>query len=479
MTLTRLAHVVRVVVLLAAFSAALPNGGLGAQEAPRGAHVPGEILMRYAPGTSRADIDDMNVTHGLAIRAYIPQLRVYRMAVAPDKTIDDMIDMCRQDVRCEYAEPNFIGQGGDVVPDDPFFFLQWHLNNTGQTGGTPDADVDAVEGWQITTGSDAIVVAILDTGIDFGHPEFAGRVLPGFDFVNEDADAQADHPHGVFVAGILAANANNAFGVAGVDHHVSILPIKVLDAQNLGTTLDLAQGLVFAATRSRVINMSLINYPLSSTLMVALQFARDAGAILMACAGNGGLGDADRSGPGASPLTISVGATDHRDARAFFSATGSALDLVAPGLSVVTVSSDRSTNPVGFSGCSAATPVASGVATLLLSADPLLTHDDVLNLLAATADDQVGPPSEDSPGRDDFFGHGRVNVNRALQRIVSLTCDVTGDRRVDRNDINLIFAARNTPALPGDPRDANGDGQITVEDARTCVLQCSRPGCEP
>jgi thermitase len=480
MAITCRASVVVVIVLLSIFTAALPSVVLDAQEQRHGPHVPGEILMKYATGTSRADVDAMNLTYGLTIKEYIPQLSVYRLALPSDKTIDDMIEVCRQDARCEYVEPNYVGQGGDVVPDDPFLFVQWHLNNAGQTGGTPDADVDAFEGWQITTGSDSTVVAVLDTGIDFEHPDFEGRVLPGFDFVNEDTDPQADHPHGVFVSGILAANANNAFSVAGVDHHVRILPIKVLDSQNRGATSDLAQGLVFAATRARVINMSLINYPLISlTLNAALQFARDAGAILMACAGNGGLGDADRSGPGASPLTISVGATDHNDARAFFSATGGALDIVAPGLAIATVANDRSNRAVAFSGCSAATPIGSGIATLLLSVNPLLTHDGVLNLLAETSDDSVGPPAEDSPGRDDFFGHGRVNMNRALRGLVPLTCDVTGDRQVDRNDIDLIFAARNTPATPGDPRDSDGDRLITVNDARICVLQCSRPGCEP
>jgi thermitase len=198
-----------------------------------------------------------------------------------------------------------------------------------------------LKGWQIASGSGSIVVAILDSGIDFVHPEFQGRILPGYDFVNEDDDPQADNSHGVFVAGILGANANDGFGVAGLDHSALLLPIKVLNAQNSGTTMDLAQGLIFAAG-AHVINMSLINYPLSATLLSALQYARNAGSVLVACAGNGGIGNADLSGPGASPLTISVGATDHNDLRASFSGTGMALDVVAPGLSISTVTSDRS-----------------------------------------------------------------------------------------------------------------------------------------
>ena len=382
----------------------------------QGRFVAGEILIKYAPQTSRADVDSMRSTYGLTMVEYVPGIDVYRMRLPAGMSPGDMVTNCSLDARCEYAEPNYVGQGGDVVPNDTFFPSQWYLDNVGQTSGQFDADIDAVEGWQIASGSSAVVVAILDSGIDFAHPEFQGRLVAGYDFVNEDDDPQADHPHGVFVAGILAANADNDFGVAGVDHFASLMPIKVLDAQGFGTTLDLAEGLVFAA-RAHVINMSLINYPLSFTLLAALQYARDAGSVLVACAGNGGIGNANLSGPGASPLTISVGATDHNDARASFSGTGTALDVVAPGLSITTVSSGLSNSRVLFSGCSAATPIVSGIASILLSVNPRLTHGDVQTVLEETADDLIG--SEGGPGRDDSFGHGRVNLNTALESLES------------------------------------------------------------
>ena len=172
-----------------------------------------------------------------------------------------------------------------------------------------------MEGWQISRGSDSIVVAVLDTGIDTDHPEFLGRLLPGFDFVNDDADPESAHPHGSKVTGLLAANADNAFAVAGVDHAAGILPVKILGDDNYGDTFDLAEGLIFAAdSGADVISMSLQNFPLASpTLNDALQYARDAGAVLVAAAGNGGIDSADFSGPGASPLTISVGATDFQE----------------------------------------------------------------------------------------------------------------------------------------------------------------------
>lgn len=325
------------------------------------------------------------------------------------------INRLSNDPRFESAEPNYVGEGGDFFPSDPSFDRQWHLHNVGKFGGTEDADIDAVEGWQISRGDESVTVAVLDSGIDFSHPEFSGRLLPGFDFVNEDMDPEAEHSHGILVTGLLAANVDNGVSIAGVDHFAQILPIKVLNVNNQGSVMDLTQGLVFAANEgAAVINMSLIGYGQSGVLEDALQYARDSGAILIACAGNGGIGDADISGPGVSPLTISVGASTLTDDRASFSGTGSALDVVAPGDGVLTVSSNNPTGASWFGGCSAATPIVSGIASLLLSLDPLLTHDQVRVILALTADDLVGDPSEDTPGRDDFFGDGRVNMNEAL-----------------------------------------------------------------
>ena len=394
-------------------------------------YAPGEILVKFKPGVSKTEIDNMNTFYGVSIIRHIEPIDVYHLKIPSTRTVPEMVELYSEDPRCSYAEPNYIGEGSNFVPNDTFFPQQWHLNNTGQTGGTLDADIDAVEGWQITRGSSAVVVAVLDTGIDSNHPEFQGRILPGFDFVNEDSDPEADHPHGPQVSGILAANADNAFGVAGVDHRAKILPVKVLNSQNSGTTADLVQGLLFAAAQgAHVVNMSLINYPLTSALNDALQVARDAGAILIACAGNGGIGNADVSGPGASPLTISVGATDHNDARASFSGTGQALDVVAPGLGLPTVLFNSSQNQTSiFSGCSAATPVVSGIVSLLLSLDLSLTHEEVYTILTQTAEDMVGPPSEDTPGRDNFFGFGRVNMHAALLKVTAkrTLCSLLGN----------------------------------------------------
>lgn len=393
---------------------ALPFGA-GATEP---ASVPGELLVRFRADADIARIGALHARTGSQVLEVIEELNLYRVKIPATRSLQDVAATYAADPGCAYAEPNYLGRGGDFVPNDSFLPNQWHLNNTGQSSGLPDADIDAIEGWSITRGSPDITVAVLDTGIDFSHTEFQGRTLAGFDFVNSDSDPTADHRHGSQVSGLLAANADNAFGIAGVDHAAKILPVKVLDANNLGSTANLIQGLVFAAQQGAdVINMSLIGFPpFSLALSDALQFTRDAGSILIACAGNNGIGDADVSGPGASPLTLSVGWTTRQDTRALSSATGNALDLVAPGEDLVSIFlSPTIDGGFPFSGCSAATPLVSGIVSLMLSLDPSLDHDQVRAILIATAEDQVGPPSEDAPGWDPFLGHGRVNMDAALR----------------------------------------------------------------
>jgi hypothetical protein len=377
------------------------------------------VLVRLRGPADDAALRRLETRTGGRVERVVPRARLVRLALpAGARAGADAARALAADPEVEAVEPASGGRGG-FVPDDPGFPLQWHLRNTGQGGVEPGADIDATAAWDVTRGSDAIVVAILDTGVDFGADDLAGRLLPGVDLVNGDDDPTADHPHGTQVAALFGANADNGLRTAGVDHAALVLPVKVLDATSYGDTDVLVDGLGWATDQGAdVIVMSLIDYPAdSAVLRDALQDARAAGAVLVACAGNGGDGDADVSGPGAYPETISVGWTDATDSLGAVagdaSATGAALDVVAPGAGLV-----WSVSAVGaafhFSGCSAATPLVGGIASLLLAVDPTLGHDDVAQLLAASAEDEVGPPVQDTPGRDDFYGHGRVNAAAAL-----------------------------------------------------------------
>lgn len=452
--------------------------GLGPAFGTEGSFVPGEILVcpnAAAHATPTEPYATFLVANDLRVLEVDAVSGVLRIAVPVGRENDFCARFAARD-DVAYAELNGTGRGGSV-PNDTHFGDQWHLSNPLVIG----ADVSAPGAWDITTGSATIVVALLDTGIDTNHPEFAGRIDPnGMDFVNTDADPEADHPHGSWVAGCLAANANNSFGVSGVDWQCRILPVKVLDASNSGTTMDLAQGLNYVATQAdvRVVSLSLVDFPRGFTINNALQNVRNAGKIVLACAGNGGLGNADVSYPGASPLTISVGATTFLDQRASFSATGSALDFVAPGEDIVTVRHGSSSNNTQtVDGCSFATPIVTGVVSLLLARAEVLgvTLDQaaVYALLVAGADDQVGPANEDSPGRDDFYGHGRVN---ALASLLALGPPPTPFVRGDVNEdgvLNLVDVVvflgglfSGTPLIPlcQEAAETNGDSLIDLSD---------------
>ncbi|MCA8948114.1 MAG: S8 family serine peptidase [Planctomycetes bacterium] len=394
--------------------------------AAQGRFAAGDVLVRPRPGHA-ADVGAAVQAAGLEVAetdAISGVLRVSVPAGSEQRWVEELGALAAVD----YAERNGLG-GGGLVPNDTFFGEQWHLRNTGQSGGTPGADVRATAAWDVTTGSPGTVIAVLDTGIDSDHPDFLGRIAPGgFDFVNQDPDPEADHPHGSWVSGAMCANADNNFGVAGVDWQCMVLPVKVLNANNGGTVMDLAQALNYCATlpQVQVVSMSLINYPGTQTLVNALQTAANAGKILISCAGNGGIGNADVSFPGASPLTISIGATTRTDFRAGFSGTGAALDFVAPGEDITTVAHGTSANSRAVvSGCSFATPITAGIVGLAIAQGaalnlPAFTQTEIYALLEAGARDQVGPPGEDTPGRDNYFGHGRLDARDVVDAVSNL-----------------------------------------------------------
>jgi subtilisin family serine protease len=386
------------------------------------AHVPGELIVGFTASATPQQQAALHAALGAREIQDLGIARAFLVKLDPGASLADAQLQYASSPLVRSAELNHWGEGG-FVPNDTWYGNQWHHNNTGQSGGTAGADIQSQSGWDASRGSASVTVAVLDTGITSAHPEFAGRIVAGFDCVNEDSNPEDDQGHGTLVTGLLAANADNGFSAAGVDHFCKIMPIKVLNASNSGTVADLIQGIgIASANAADVLSMSLINYPLGALLNDALRDAKEAGAILVACAGNGGIGDADVSGPGASTHTISIGATDHNDVRASYSGTGDALEYVAPGHNVRTVVLNPGLDSVSnFSGCSAATPVAAGIVSILRGLGPELRTRHIRDILEASAEDQVGPANEDTPGWDEFFGFGRVNLKNALDVFLTTT----------------------------------------------------------
>lgn len=318
-----------------------------------------------------------------------------------------------------------------LTPNDPTYPSQWAHSNTGQAiayggglVGTPDCDTDTPEAWDLGTGSSSLVMAIIDTGVDLGHPEFAGRVVPGWDFVNGDADASDDHGHGTACAGIALGAGDNAQGIAGVAWGIKLMPIKVMALDGYGSDVDLANGITFAADNgAKILSMSLGGFQ-SAAVNVALDYAVNTkGCVAFAAAGNAGAPFLDY--PAAYTTCVAVGAlspcnqrksSTSCDGETFWGSNyGVGLQFLAPGVRIHTAdirgaaglgSGDYVTD---FNGTSSATPHAAGIGALVWSKNPSMTASQVRQTLASSCDN-LGPT-----GWDSETGYGRMNAYTAVQ----------------------------------------------------------------
>jgi thermitase len=318
-----------------------------------------------------------------------------------------------------YAEPNYILKV-TATPNDALFGQLYGLNNTGQTGGTADADIDAPEGWDAAgfgtfPSTGGVKVGIVDTGIDQNHEDLRGKtvacaqsrglggVLSGSIQVGSCAD---DNDHGSHVAGTISGNANNGVGVAGVAFNSPLVICRALGGPlGSGSTADVANCITWTAQQgAKVISMSLGGGD-STTMHTAVTNAYNNGngALIVAAAGNDG--DGTLNYPAAYAEVVSVAATDNKDARASFSNANSDVEIAAPGVNVLSVK--RGGGYQQLSGTSMATPHVSGVAAIIFDRNPTANAATVRSKLDAAVDD-LGPA-----GRDVNFGFGRVNLLKA------------------------------------------------------------------
>ncbi len=307
-----------------------------------------------------------------------------------------MVRIYKKNPNVEYAEPDFLAEVLATVPDDPYFSSQWGLSA-----------IQAEEAWDIETGaSNPVIISIVDTGVNYNHPDLAGKVLGGYDFVNNDNDPMDDHSHGTHCAGIASAVTNNSLGIAGVSWHAFIMPFKVLDYRGWGSYSDVASGITTAASwGADVISLSLGGTSNSATLENAVNYAYDQGCFIVAATGNSG--DETLLYPAACNKAMGVAATDQYDQRAYFSSYGSHVDISAPGVTIL--STVRGTSYANKNGTSMATPHVTGLAALIWSKKPELTNDQVGEVITQTADD-IYPD-----GFDMYTGYGRINALTAMQ----------------------------------------------------------------
>jgi thermitase len=298
--------------------------------------------------------------------------------------------------RFRFAELDCIATPA-FTPNDPYFGSAWHLPKIG-----------APAAWDLSIGS-GVTIAVLDTGVDASHPDLSTRMVPGWNFYDNNADTSDVHGHGTGVAGAAAATLNNGAGVASVAGGATIMPVRIADANAWAYWSTTAQALTWVADQGvRVANISYVGVAGSSSVRSAAQYMQGKGGLVVVAAGN------NNRDEGISPTTtmIPVSATDSADLKASFSSWGDFVAMSAPGVGIWTTV--RGGSYQTWNGTSLASPVTAAVVALMMAVNPALSGAEVEQLLYASAAD-LG-----EPGRDAVFGHGRVDAAAAVYAALGL-----------------------------------------------------------
>jgi subtilisin family serine protease len=428
----------------------------------RPAFLEGEVLIKLSPAATAADRSAFLArVAGQAIRVF--DCGAEHWSLGSGFTTMNAVQMLRDDALVEYVEPNYM-LAADLTPNDPDYGRLWGLHNTGQTGGAPGADIDAEAAWDILTGDPGVVVGVIDSGVDYTHPDLADNIwtnpgeipgngidddangyvddVRGWDFINNDNDPMDDFSHGTHVAGTIAAAGNNQVGVVGVSWRARIMPLKFLGSNGTGSTADAVEAVEYATMMGAdITNNSWGGGGFSQALYDAIQAGGQNDVLFVASAGNAGINtDLSPQYPSTYDLDaiVSVAATDHNDQLASFSNYGLVtVDLGAPGVQTY------STMPGGSygykSGTSMAAPHVSGVAALLRSLRP--------NISISTLKSRL------------------MDEGEAIAALAN--------RTVSGNRLNALFAVRHADDVaPGGVADL----AVASVDATTALLEWTAPG---
>jgi subtilisin family serine protease len=339
------------------------------KEAPGPEYVPGELLVKYKPSVRTAAEKHYRDTFGVAVVKTFNFIGVQHVKLPEGMDVEKALAIYAEDPDVEYAEPNFIVHAEATIPNDLVGDL-WGLHNTGQsvngTAGVVDCDIDAPEAWDICTGSSQVIIAVIDSGVDYNHPDLADNIwsnpgeiengidddgngkvddVRGWDWVDDDNDPMDYNGHGTHCAGTIAAVGNNSRGVTGVCWSARLMPLRFLDTSGSGSTADAISAIDYANSMgAHVINNSWGGGGSSNALREAIEASP---AVVVCAAGNSGA-DNDTSPHYPSNYDcgniIAVAATDQNDGLASFSNYGATtVDVGAPGVNIYSGSPARQT----------------------------------------------------------------------------------------------------------------------------------------
>jgi len=413
-------------------------------------HTAGKVLVKFRPAaisdaayraeraiseqhspTTAANLNPASSLHALSQAANLRDLLTsvgaqdarllwagsgtYALQVGANADLAGVLQTLQANPAVEYAEPDYrytlsgkvaaplqgpaaAPNAAAVTPNDPIYGQQWYIQQT---------LVD--QAWGITTGSDAVLVAVIDTGVSTDHPDLSGKIVGGYNFVDRNNNYTDRDGHGTLCAGIIGANGNNGTGTAGISWGVKILALKALTEQG-GSSEDIADAIRYAADKgARVANLSLGGPQRSQAMGDAVQYADSKGMLVVAASGNDPSGKP--SYPAGFDQALAVGATARGDTFTGFSSFGPYVDISSPGVGMWGPSVDSSgrNNYIAENGTSFSSPTVVGIAALMLSVNPGLTNKQMFTILENSADD-IG-----TAGWDEHYGRGRVNALKAVQ----------------------------------------------------------------
>ncbi|MGB6778408.1 MAG: S8 family serine peptidase [Planococcus citreus] len=319
--------------------------------------------------------------------------QIVTLEVPQGQSVESFMAELSKQGHIEYVEPDHRVELA-AIPGDPFYAgYQYHHRLIGSESA-----------WDKTTGKADVLVAIIDDGFDLLHPDLKGRIVSPFNIITGKPGSVSVEIHGTHVAGLIAGNMDNELFGVGVAPSTSIMPIDVFDGED-GFISDVAAGVYHAVDNGAdIINMSLVAYSDTNVLREAVQYAHSKNVLVVAAAGNDGISSPYY--PAAYQEVLSVASTDAADKRSAFSNFGKTIDIAAPGTGVFSIFPDESFG--GMDGTSMSTPIVSGAAALLKANEPKLSNTDIAGRLMLTAKD-LG-----TAGKDVYYGHGRLNIDRAL-----------------------------------------------------------------
>jgi subtilisin family serine protease len=390
------------VCTIAASFAAHPTGSAGAATAP--APEPartGDVVVHFKRDTTLTQVGEAIGNSATEAAASTAGSSLVLLHPQPGQSVDDAIASLRNEGSVDFAEADQVVSAA-VTPNDAYYrSYQWDMPM-----------IHAPTAWDTTTGSPGVIIAVLDTGVDATHPDLAGKITTGanagYNFVSNSTDTTDDDSHGTFVASIIAADSNNRAGIAGVCWACKIMPVKVLDSHDSGSSYNVAAGINWAVAHgAKVINLSLGASSGIAALQTAVDNAWAAGVIVVAASGNS---NGPVLFPAAYSHAIAVGSVNSSGVKSSFSSYGPELDVMAPGEGVIGAYCTCAGHAGGYatgSGTSFAAPHVAGVVGLMISAG-ITDKSQIISRLESTATD-IG-----AAGYDQRTGWGIVNATNAI-----------------------------------------------------------------